>query len=73
MRGERLGHLGRGPKEECEPGSASQMAHKGMMRPQKWEPPVGHQLQAVRYIRNQLRTRRLGKFTQEEGAEEEWE
>ena len=30
-------------------------------------------MQAVRYIREQLRTRRLGKFTQEEGAEEKWE
>ena len=43
------------------------------MRPQKWEPQVGHQLQAVRYIREQLRTRRLGKFTQEGGAAEKWE
>ena len=42
------------------------------MRPNKWEPQVGHQLHAVRYIREQLRTRRLGKFTKEEGAEEEW-
>ena len=29
-------------------------------------------MHAVRYIREQLRTKRLGKFTQEEGAEEEW-
>ena len=45
----------------------------GLVRPQKWEPQVGHQLQAVRYIREQLRTRRLGKFTKEEGFDEEWE
>ena len=43
-------------------------------RPQTWEPNVGHQLQAVRYIRERLRTRREGKFTQEEGAsQEKWE
>ena len=29
-------------------------------------------MHAVKYIREQLRTRRLGKFTQEEGAEEQW-
>ena len=45
-----------------------------MNRFQKWEPSVGHQLQAVRYIRERLRTRREGKFTQEEGASEQvWE
>ena len=43
----------------------------GLVRPQKWEPNVGHQLQAVRYIRERLRTRREGKFTQEEGASEQ--
>ena len=73
MRGKEWGRWGGRPKEECEPGSASQMAHKGLVRPQKWEPQVGHQLQAVKYIREQLRTRRLGKFTQGEGAQEEWE
>ena len=74
MRGKEWGRWGgRPPGGECEPGSASQMAHKGLVRPQKWEPQVGHQLQAVKYIREQLRTRRLGKFTQEEGAQEEWE
>ena len=73
MRGKEWGSHGGRPKEECEPGSASQGVHKGMVRPQKWEPQVGHQLQAVKYIREQLRTRRLGKFTQEEGAQEEWE
>ena len=73
MRGKEWGSHGGRPKEECEPGSASQGAHKGMVRPQKWEPQVGHQLQAVKYIREQLRTRRLGKFTQVEHAEEEWE
>ena len=44
-----------------------------MTRPQKWEPQVGHQLQAVNYIREQLRSRRLGKFIQEEHDEEKWE
>ena len=75
IRGEEWGSHGGRPKEECEPGSASQGAHKGMVRPQKWEPQVGHQLQAVKYMREQLRTRRLGKFTQDEHDEEkeEWE
>ena len=45
-----------------------------MMRPNRWEPKVGHQLQAVKYIREELRQRREGKFTQEEGASEQvWE
>ena len=73
MRGKEWGTWGGRPKEECEPGQASQMAQKGLVRPQKWEPQVGHQMQAVKYIRQQLRKRRLGKFTQEEGAQEEWE
>ena len=73
MRGSDYGKFGGRPKQEFEPGSASQMAQKGLVRPQRWEPQVGNQLQAVKYIREQLRTRRLGKFTQEEGAEQEWE
>ena len=43
------------------------------MRPQKWEPQVGHQLQVVKYTREPLGARRLGKFTKKENAKEEWE
>ena len=43
-----------------------------MVRPKQWEPHVGHQLHAVLYIREQLRTKRLGQFTKQEDAEEEW-
>ena len=65
MRGKDWGIWGGRPKEECEPGSASREAQKGLVRPAKFEPRAGHELQAVKYIREQLRTRRLGKFTQE--------
>ena len=58
--------MGGRPKQESEPGSAPMMAQKGLVRPERFEPRVGHQLRAVKYIREQLRTRRLGKFTQEE-------
>ena len=73
MRGKEWGKLGGRPRREREPGSAPQLAQKAMVRPLKWEPQVGCQLQAVRFIRNELKTRRLGNFTQEEGAEEKWE
>ena len=33
------------------------------MRPAKWEPQVGHQLLVVKFIREQLRMRKLGNFT----------
>ena len=40
----------------------------------RWEPQVGHRFHAVRYIRQALRTRRLGKFTKNDNdKEEEWE
>ena len=64
--GKDWGMMGGRPRDECEIGSAPRFAQKGLVRPQKWEPQVGHQLQAVRYIREQLRTRRFGKFTKEE-------
>ena len=65
--------MGGRPRGECEIGSAPRYVQKGVMRPQKWEPQVGHQLQAVRYIREQLRTRRVGKFTENAKHEEIWE
>ena len=38
------------------------------------EPQVGHRFHALRYTRQSLGTRRLGKFTKEENdKEEEWE
>ena len=71
--GKEWGTVGGRPRNECEIGSAPALAQKGLVGPDKWEPQVGHQLHAVRYIREQLRTMRLGEFTKEEGAEEEWE
>ena len=78
MLGKPWGMMGWRPRDESQTGSAPVFAKRGLLRPKKWEPQVGHQLQAVTYIREQLRTRRLGKFTKEEGAgedgaEEEWE
>ena len=73
MKGKEYGVLGGRPKNECENNSASRSAQKGVLRPQKWEPQAGHQLNALRYIREQLRTMRLGAFFQEEGQEEEWQ
>ena len=73
MLGKDYGAMGGRPRVECEISSAPRSALKGLVRPAKWEPQVGHQLNAVRYIMDQLRTMRLGKFTKEEGAEEEWE
>ena len=46
---------------------------KGVLRPKIWEPQAGHQLNALRYIREQLRTMRLGTFFQELHQEEEWQ
>ena len=60
------------PKHESQMGSASTFAQKGLGRPMRWEPQVGYQLHAVRYIREHLRTKRLGKFTKKENDEEEW-
>ena len=73
MLGKDYGIMGGRPRVECEISSAPRSALKGLVRPAKWEPQVGHQLNAVRYIREQLRTMRFGKFTKEEGVEEEWE
>ena len=68
------GKFGGRPASSDSVGSAPAMAQKGLVRPQKWEPKVGHQLHAVKYIRERLRARREGKFTQEEGAsQEKWE
>ena len=72
-RGKEWGSFGGRPRNECEIGSAPAFAQKGLVRPKKWEPQVGYQLHAVRYIREHLRTKRLGKFTKKEDAEEEWE
>ena len=65
-----------GPKNESQMGSASTSAQEGLGRPMGWEPQVGHRFHAVRYIRQALKTRRLGKFTKKENddeEEEEWE
>ena len=43
------------------------------MRPAKWEPRVGHQLKAVKFISEELRLRKLGSFTEEEWEEPEVE
>ena len=74
MLGKAWGIQGGRPKGKAwgmgEPGSAPQYAQKGLRRSGRWEPQVGYQLKAVQYIREQLKTKRLGKFTQEQGAEE---
>ena len=62
-RGAECGVLGGRPRKQSEPGSASQSTKKGVLRPAKWEPEVGHQFLVVKFIREQLRMRRLGKFT----------
>ena len=74
IKGKEWGKHGGRPKEEGEPGSAPQVVLKGLRRPAKWEPQVGHQLAAVKFIREQLRTKRIGVFTQKEDkeGEEDW-
>ena len=75
IKGKEWGKHGGRPKEVGEPGSAPPVVLKGIRRPQKFEPRVGHQLVAVKYIREQLRTKRIGVFTQKEDkeGEEDWE
>ena len=41
--GKDWGMMGGRPRDECEIGSAPRAAQQGLMRPQKWEPQVGHQ------------------------------
>ena len=75
IKGKEWGKHGGRPKEVGEPGSAPPVVLKGIRRPQKFEPRAGHQLVAVKYIREQLRTKRIGVFTQKEDkeGEEDWE
>ena len=47
-------------KNECAAGDAPQFAKQGLVRPDKFEPKVGYQLQAVKYIAKQLYARKLG-------------
>ena len=47
-------------KNECAAGDAPQLAKQGLVRPDKFEPKVGYQLQAVKYIAKQLYARKLG-------------
>ena len=69
-KGREWGCYGGRPKK-IQTGSASASAQKGMRRPLRWEPQVGHRFHAVSFIRKALKTRGLGKFTKKKNNEEE--
>ena len=71
-KGREWGCYGGRPKK-IQTGSASASAQKGMRRPLRWEPQVGHRFHALSFIRKALKTRGLGKFTKKENNEEEGE
>ena len=60
-----------GGRHRLEPGNAPREAQKGLVRPAKFEPRAGHELKAVKYIREQLRARRLGKFTPDDNDDDD--
>ena len=60
-------------KNECAAGEAPKFAKQGLVRPDKFEPKAGHQLKAVKYIREQLFASKLGKITDEAKGLEGWE
>ena len=72
VKGREWGCYGGRPKK-IQTGSASASAQKGMRRPLRWEPQVGHRFHALSFIRKALKTRGLGKFTKKENNEEEGE
>ena len=71
VRGAAFGKFGGRPPTEA--AAAPTSARKGLVRPAKFEPKVGHQQQAVKYIREQLYARGLGKFDAEKEGKEGWE
>ena len=71
--GREWGCFGGRPNNESQMGSASTSAQKGLGRPMRWEPQVGHRFHALSFIRKALKTRGLGKFTKKENNEEEGE
>ena len=73
MKGREWGCYGGRPINESQMGSASTFAQQGLGRPMRWEPQVGYQLHAVIYLREALRTKRLGQFTKKDNDKEEWE
>ena len=62
VRGAAWGRFGGRPpaRDEAQPGEARTEAKRALLRPEKFEPKAGHQLKALRYIREQLYAKRLG-------------
>ena len=60
IKGKDWGKYGGRPPSSESLGSAPPLAQKALVRPSKWEPKVGNQLIAVKFIREQLRARREG-------------
>ena len=67
-------HGGRPRKNEGLDPEAPRLAKKGVVGPEKFEPKAGHQLRALKYMREKFFTLKLGKFHDEQNLDlEHWD